>query len=51
MTRPVWPVVHNNWPHYTGHNPSGYFGLPEDGAPAAPKHIGARLIFKVYGLL
>jgi hypothetical protein len=24
---------------------SGSFGLPEDGAPAAPKHVGARLIF------
>jgi hypothetical protein len=24
---------------------SGFFGLPEDGAPAAPKHVGARLIF------
>jgi hypothetical protein len=22
----------------------GTFGLPEDGAPAAPKHVGARLI-------
>jgi hypothetical protein len=21
------------------------FGLPEDGVPAAPKHVGARLIF------
>jgi hypothetical protein len=24
---------------------SGYFGLPEDGAPAAPKHVAATLIF------
>jgi hypothetical protein len=24
---------------------SGPFGLPEDGASAAPKHVGARLIF------
>jgi hypothetical protein len=29
----------------------GYFGLPEDGAAEAPKHMGARLIFEVYGLL
>jgi hypothetical protein len=24
---------------------SGYFGLPKDGAPAAPKQVGARSIF------
>jgi hypothetical protein len=24
---------------------SGSFGLSEDGAPAAPKHVGAGLIF------
>jgi hypothetical protein len=24
---------------------SGPFGLPEDGASAAPKHVGARVIF------
>jgi hypothetical protein len=28
-----------------------HFGLPEDGAPEAPKHVGARLIFEIYGLL
>jgi hypothetical protein len=26
-------------------------GLPEDGAPAAPKHVRARFIFHIYGLL
>jgi hypothetical protein len=29
---------------------SGSFGLPEDGAHTAPKHVGATLIFEVYGL-
>jgi hypothetical protein len=24
---------------------SGFFGLPEDGTPAAPKHVGVGLIF------
>jgi hypothetical protein len=24
---------------------SGFFGLLEDGAPEAPKHVGVRLIF------
>jgi hypothetical protein len=30
---------------------SGSFGLPEDGAHTAPKHVGARLTFQIYGLL
>jgi hypothetical protein len=47
----VWPSVIECVLRLTTHRcsirtiSSGSFGLPEDGAPAAPKHVGARLIF------